>query len=158
VDVRQDWRAALAASLDWHEAHATFENAVADLAPAVRGRRPNGFPHSPWEILEHLRRTQADLLDFCRNPNYRELEWPKDYWPPSPEPPTERAWDESVAAYRHDRAQLQTLTTDSSIDLLAQIPHGSGQTYLREVLLALDHAAYHVGQLIDVRRLLGAWK
>jgi hypothetical protein len=158
VDVSQDWRAALAASLDWHEAHATFENAVADLAPAVRGKRPNGFPHSPWEILEHLRRTQADLLDFCRNPNYRELEWPKDYWPPSPEPPTERAWDESVAAYRHDRAQLQTLTTDSSIDLLAQIPHGSGQTYLREVLLALDHAAYHVGQLIDVRRLLGAWK
>jgi uncharacterized damage-inducible protein DinB len=158
MDVRQDWRAGVAAALDWHEAHARFDDAVRDLAPALRGKRPDGFPHSPWELVEHIRRTQADLIDFCRNSNYRELDWPKDYWPLTPAPPHDRAWDESIAAYEHDRAELKRMTTDPSIELTTPIAHGSGQTVLREILLAIDHASYHVGQLIAVRRLLGAWK
>jgi DinB superfamily len=147
----------LAKALDWGEAHADFDKAVKGLAPDLRGRRVEGLPHSAWEILEHLRITQHDILDFSRNPNYAEITWPDDYWPPSPAPPTAGAWDESVAAFRRDRDALKQLTTDSTIDLIDRIPHGSGQTYLREVLLVLDHNAYHVAELVVLRRLLGAW-
>ena len=114
-------------------------------------------PVSAWELLEHLRITQHDILDFCRNPDYEELEWPADYWPRSPQPPDEGTWDESVRQYRRDRKELQQIATDASLDLLATIPHGSGQTYLRELLLAADHASYHIGELVLVRRLLGIW-
>jgi hypothetical protein len=116
-----------------------------------------GFPHSAWELLEHLRLAQFDILDFSRNANYHELKWPDDYWPKSPEPPTETAWDESLAAYRKDRAEMQALAADESIDLFAKIPHGSGQTVLREILLTADHTAYHVGQIVMLRQLLDAW-
>ena len=102
--------------------------------------------------------TQDDILDFCRNPAYKELAWPADYWPPSASPPTDKAWDESIAAVRRDRAALEALAEDSSIDLFARIPHGTGQTYLRELLLVADHTAYHVGQLVAVRQSLDAWK
>jgi DinB superfamily len=148
----------LADALDWHEAHATLADAVDGLAPELRGRRPPGFPHSAWELLEHLRLTQRDLLEFCRNPAYRAPKWPDDYWPPSGAPPEARAWDESIANYRHDCSAFQALVRDPSINLEARIPHGEGQTYLREVLLAIDHAGYHIGQLVAVRRALGAWK
>ena len=147
----------LARALAWHEAHATFDDAVGGLAPELRGRRPQGFSHSAWELVEHLRVAQHDLLDFCRNPKYKEMKWPDDYWPRGPEPPTAKAWDESVAAYQRDRLDFEALTRDPKIDLDAQIPHGTGQTYAREILLAIDHAAYHVGQLVSVRRALGAW-
>jgi hypothetical protein len=143
--------------LDWKEAHATFDDAVAGLAEPLRGRTPDGLPYSPWQLVEHLRITQHDILDFCRNPDYRELAWPDAYWPPSAAPPSAKAWAKSLRKFRDDRAALQQLARDSRVDLTARIPHGTGQTYLRELLLAADHAAYHVGELIVVRRLLGAW-
>jgi hypothetical protein len=143
--------------LAWGDAHAGFDRAVAGLAPELRGVRPDGLPYSPWELLEHLRITQEDILDFSRNPEYRELSWPEDYWPASPAPPDDGAWDRSIAACRAGREALQAMATDPATDLFATIPHGQGQTYLREILLAADHAAYHVGQLVLVRRLLGAW-
>jgi hypothetical protein len=151
------WREAIAGVLDWEEAHAGFDAATGGLAESLRGRVPPGLPYSPWQLLEHLRITQHDLLDFCRNPDYRELSWPADYWPALPEPPSASAWDQSVRRFREDRAALQALARDRAVDLTARIPHGSGQTYLRELLLAADHAAYHVGELIVARRLLGAW-
>ena len=144
--------------LDWNEAHATFDDAVAGLPVALRGRRPGGLPYSPWELLEHIRRVQRDLLEFCGDGGYEERKWPDDFWPESPTPPTAEAWDESVAAVRADRDALQALAADPARDLLAPVPHGAGQTLLRELLLAADHAAYHVGELVAVRRLLGAWE
>lgn len=143
--------------LDWKDAHATFDAAVDGVPPELRGLRPDGVPYSPWELLEHLRIAQRDILDFCRDAAYRERVWPDDYWPGSPAPPSGEAWDESIRACRADRDALQSLAADPAIDLFAEIPHGSGQTYLRELLLVADHAAYHVGQLVLVRRLLGAW-
>jgi DinB family protein len=143
--------------LAWQDAHGTFEAAVDGVPPSHRERVPQGVPYSPWQLLEHLRITQHDILDFCRNPNYTELHWPDDYWPRNAAPPSDSAWDDSVRGFLEDRAALQALATDRSVDLLATIPHGGGQTYLREILLAADHTSYHVGQLILVRRLLGIW-
>ena len=143
--------------LSWEDAHATFEAAVAGIPADLRGRQPAGVPYSPWQLVEHLRIAQRDILDFCRNADYEELNWPADYWPFSAAPPSAAAWDESIARFRADRLALQQLAADEGVDLDARIPHGNGQTYLRELLLAADHAAYHVGQLVLVRRLLGAW-
>jgi len=143
--------------LGWQEAHAGFDKAVAELPEPLRGRVPQGLPYSPWQLVEHMRITQHDILDFCRNPAYQEVSWPDDYWPRSPAPPSAAAWDETLRRFREDRTALQRLARDPAIDLAARIPHGTGQTYLRELLLAADHTAYHVGELIVVRRLLGAW-
>jgi uncharacterized damage-inducible protein DinB len=155
---KQDWRTIVASSLDWEQAHAKLENVVKGLAPPLRGQRPPGYPHSAWELLEHIRITQHDLLDFCQNPKYEEkLAWPGDYWPPTPAPPTPDAWDKTIAGYRQDREALARFTTQTDIDLTSKIPHGTGQTYLRTILVAVDHASYHVGQIVSVRRLLGAW-
>jgi hypothetical protein len=150
-------RAQLAALLDWEDAHGAYDSAVEGLPASLRGRTPPGLPYSPWQLVEHLRITQRDILDFCRNPAYEEMTWPDDYWPSDPAPPSARAWDESLEAFRRDREELRALANDRSIDLFDRIPHGSGQTYLRELLLVADHNSYHVGQLIAVRRLLGAW-
>jgi hypothetical protein len=150
-------REQLADALAWHEAHAAFDGAVEGLTPELRGRRATGFPHSPWELVEHLRLAQQDLLEFCRNPAYQARSWPDDYWPKGAAPPTAKAWDASIRAYRSDREELRALVRDPAITLESRIPHGKGQTYLREILLAIDHAAYHVGQLVAVRRALGAW-
>ena len=154
----EDWRAIVASSLGWDEAHATLESAVKELPPELRGQRPAGYPHSPWELLEHIRITQHDLLDFCQNPEYEErLSWPHDYWPPDQAPADAEAWRKSLAALQHDREALVRFTTESEVDLTAKIPHGTGQTYLRTILVAVDHASYHIGQIVSVRRLLGAW-
>jgi hypothetical protein len=144
--------------LSWGEAHATFESAVANLPPEKRGIAPAGLPYSPWQLVEHLRISQHDILDFCRNPGYEEMSWPQDYWPSSTAPSSSGAWTQSIEQFGRDRAGLEALARDTSIDLTARIPHGTGQTYLRELLLAADHAAYHIGELIVVRRLLGAWE
>lgn len=151
-------RELLSKMLAWEDAHVGFDAAVANIAPDMRSRQPAGLPYSPWQLLEHLRRAQHDILDFCNNPQYKELNWPADYWPASPAPPSAAAWDESVKAFRRDRQALQQLATDPKVDLTAKIPHGNGQTYLREIVLAADHTAYHVGQLVAVRRLLEIWK
>jgi hypothetical protein len=147
----------LASVLDWHDAHIDFDGAIAGIPQSLRGKSPSGLPYSPWQLLEHLRRTQHDILEFCRNPDYVEPHWPDDYWPRSAEPESSRAWDESVAGFRADRATLQALAADPAVDLTAPIPHGHGQTYLRELLLVADHNAYHLGQLVAVRRCLGIW-
>jgi hypothetical protein len=151
-------RQQIARTLDWEEAHASFDSAVEGLPADLRGRAPNGLPYSPWQLVEHIRFTQADILEFCQDTRYKEKSWPKDYWPASASPPSANAWDECIAAVRRDRAALAALTTDPKTDLTARVPNGTEQTYLREVLLVADHTAYHVGELIVVRRLLGAWK
>jgi uncharacterized damage-inducible protein DinB len=143
--------------LDWGDAHVTFEKGVAGIAPRFRGVIPPGLEHSPWQLVEHLRIAQADILEFCRSAKYEEKKWPDDYWPKSAAPRTAAAWKASIAAFRRDRRALQQLAKDRTIDLFAQIPHGTGQTYVREILLIADHTAYHLGQLILVRRALGIW-
>ena len=151
-------RAMLRELLDWEGAHVGFEAAVTGIPPKIRGMRPPGAPHSPWELLEHLRLTQADILDFCVNAEYEERKWPDDYWPATASPSSRAAWDESIAEFVRDRRAMQKLAADPKVELTARIPHGSGQTYLRELVLVADHTAYHVGQLVLVRQLLGAWK
>jgi hypothetical protein len=150
------WRSIVAAALDAREAHVPFDRAVADLAPALRGRRPEGLPHSPWELVEHVRIAQADLIAYLEDPTYAAPGWPDDYWPPSAEPPSEAAWGAAIAAVRSGRERLKALVRDLP-DPAARIPWGGAHTYLRTVLVALDHEAYHLGQLVLVRRLLGAW-
>lgn len=150
-------RAQLRRVLAWQDAHVGFEKAVEGLAPVLQGRRVDGFPHSPWELVEHMRLTQRDILDFCVNPAYAAPEWPDTYWPATSEPPTATAWAEAISAFCEDRASLEALAADESVDLFATIPHGHGQTYLRAILLVVDHTAYHLGQLVAVRRQLGAW-
>lgn len=149
----------LARVLDWEEAHVGFDKAVDGIPPDRRGARPAGFEHSPWQLLEHLRIAQDDILDFCVNAKYaHHMKWPDDYWPKAPAPPNARAWTASIASYKRTREDLKRLAREVE-DLTAKVPTGkSHQTYLRAVLLAADHAAYHVGQLVAVRRALGVWK
>ena len=139
-------------------AHLSFEKAIARLPPKLRGVRPRGVPHSPWRLVEHLRIAQWDILEFCRNPKHVSPDFPGGYWPAGDGPPSAAAWNKSVAAFRADLRAMQDLVADPATDLFARIPHGQGQTILREALLVADHNAYHLGQLVVVRRLLGAWK
>lgn len=150
-------RATIACSLDWEDAHAKLDKVVANLSPELQGQAPVGLPYTPWQLLEHIRITQHDILDFCRNPSYEELNWPDDYWPKDPAPPSASAWAESVAACHRDCDALKALAVDPKVDLLAKVPAGTGQTYLRELLLVADHTSYHLGELVVVRRALGAW-
>jgi hypothetical protein len=150
-------RAVLARLLDWEDAHAGFDKIVSGLPPELRGRIPPGLPYSFWQLLEHIRLTQQDILDFCLNPTYEERHWPDDYWPKRPSPPSASAWDKSVAGFRQDRSALKQLALNPNVDLLGKVPAGKDQTYLRELLLVADHTAYHLGELVVVRRALGAW-
>jgi uncharacterized damage-inducible protein DinB len=142
--------------LDWEDAHVGFDSAVKDIPEELRGTVPDGSAHSLWQLLEHLRICQLDILEFCRNPGYVEMPMAA-YWPKSAAPPSARAWEESLAALRRDRKELKALAANREVDLFAPIPHGSGQTYLRELLLVADHNAYHVGQFVALRRRLGIW-
>jgi len=140
--------------LDSGHAHLTFADAVKDFPPESRGIRPAGAPHSAWELLEHLRLALWDIFEFSRDPKHVSPEFPDGYWPATPAPPSDAAWDESVAAVGELLREFAELVLDESVDLFARIPHGDGQTVLREVLLAADHNAYHLGQLVLVRRQL----
>jgi uncharacterized damage-inducible protein DinB len=151
-------RAQLAKALEWAEAHVDFERAVEGVPAEARGRKPAGLPYSLWQLLEHLRLSQRDVLEFCRNSKYVEMKWPDDYWPKSDAPPDAAAWERSIAEFRRDRSALRTLATDPDLDLFATIPHGSGQTYIREVLLMIDHNAYHIGEIVAARRIMGLWR
>ena len=144
--------------LDGAQAHATFDNVVADLPAKFRGEIPKGLPHSAWMLLEHMRIAQWDILDFSRNPKYKHMKWPEDYWPKTPAPSSAAGWDKSVKAFHHDLGEMKNLVNDPKTDLFAKIPWGDGQTILREAMLIADHNSHHLGQLIDVRRLLGIWK
>ena len=151
-------RAQLVRVLDWEEAHVGVDRALAGLPADKRGAVAPGFEHSPWQLLEHLRIAQADILDFSVNPSYvHDRTWPDDYWPKAPAPPDAAAWDASIAGYKTDLAAMKDLVR-SQPDLAALVPTGKdGQTYLRSIFLVADHAAYHIGQIVTVRRALNAW-
>jgi hypothetical protein len=146
----------LADTLRMKGAHLTFDEALADFPVDLRGKKPHGAPHSAWELLEHMRLAQEDILDFSRNPKYKERKFPDDYWPPAAAPPTEEAWDKSVKQFQKDLKEMQALIGDTTHDLLGKLPHGTGQTLLREALLVADHNSYHLGQLVFLRKMLEA--
>ena len=150
----------LLALLRGGQAHADLDAAVADFPAEKYGLRPEALPYSAWQILEHLRMTQRDILNFSAPPTggYQPMLWPDDYWPREAEPPSVRAWDETVAAIRADREKFEALLTRPQVDLYKPFQWGQGQNLLREALLIADHNAYHLGELIVIRRLLGIWK
>lgn len=150
-------RAHLVKLLDFQDAHVGFDRAVTGIPARLRGDVPAGWEYSLWQLVEHLRIAQADILEFCQTAKYKEKKWPDDYWPKSAAPRNAAAWTKAIAGYRRDRKALQRLAANAKIDLLATIPHGTGQTYLREILLVADHTSYHVGQIVALRRQLGIW-
>jgi hypothetical protein len=143
--------------LDNSEAHADFAAAVKNFPPAKRGVKPPGARHTAWQLLEHLRIAQWDILEFSRNPKHVSPPWPGGYWPPNEAPPDPASWDESAEAFERDASAFRKVIAEPASDLLAPLPHGQGQTLLREALLLADHNAYHIGQLVMLRVLLGVW-
>jgi hypothetical protein len=150
-------REQLAKALGWGEAHVDWKKAVAGLPAKQRGVKPPGAPYSAWELLEHARIAQWDMLEFCRDPKHVSPDFPAGYWPKTPTPPDATAWDKSVKALEKDLQEMQKLVMDPRTDLAAAIPHGTGQTILREAFLVADHNSYHLGQFVLLRKLLGAW-
>jgi DinB superfamily len=144
--------------LSWSEGHVDWKKALAGMPRASRGERPKGAPHSAWELLEHVRIAQWDILNFSRDPKHVSPDFPSGYWPATSAPPSDAAWEKSVKSFQSDMEAMGKLIADSKTDLAAPIPHGSGQTILREALLLADHNAYHLGQFVLVRRLLGNWQ
>jgi DinB superfamily len=140
------------------QAHAPFEQAFDDVPAPLRGKVPPGCPHSLWQLLEHLRIAQWDILEFSRNPKHVSPDFPSGYWPRGAEPPNDAAWDKTMKAFQSDLKEMNALIENSKTDLFAKIPHGKDQTVLREALVLADHNAYHLGQAVLVRRLLGNWK
>jgi hypothetical protein len=138
------------------QAHITLDGAVKDLPAQLRGVRPAGAPHTAWQLLEHMRIALWDILEFSRNPKHVSPEWPDGYWPETEKPPSDAAWKKSIASIKRDTAQMEELVKDPKTDLYSKIPHGTGQNILREALLVADHNAYHIGQLVLLRRMLGA--
>jgi hypothetical protein len=159
-DGTAELRKQLLALLEGGEAHATFDDAIKDFPASLYGTVPANLPYSAWQLLEHMRITQRDILDFSAPPTggYQPLEWPEAYWPKSAEPPSAHAWDQTVAAIRKDREHFEALIQKPEADLFKPFRWGNGQNLLRETLLIADHAAYHLGELIVLRRLLGIWK
>ena len=138
------------------DAHANFDAAVQNMPLDLRGKKPAGAEHSPWQVLEHLRIALWDILEFARNAKHKSPEFPQGYWPSTQAPTDEKAWDKSAASFRSDLEALIKLVSDEKTDLFAKIPHGDGQTVLRQALVAADHNAYHLGELVLLRRELGA--
>jgi hypothetical protein len=154
----QKLRKQIAEFLSGRGAHVDWKASFRGVPPKLRGVRQGGFPHSLWELLEHMRIAQLDILEFSRDAKHVSPEWPAGYWPATPAPPNAKAWDKSLKLFARDLAALAKLVTSRKTDLFAKIPHGTGQTILREALLAADHNAYHLGQVLTVRKLLGNWK
>jgi DinB superfamily len=138
-------------------AHAKFEDAIADFPTELRGQKAANLPHSAWMLLEHMRIAQWDILEFCRNRKHKSPEWPKGYWPAANDPPSTAQWSAGIKQFRTDLKEMSELVKNPKTDLFGKLPWGDGQTILREALLVADHNAYHVAQIVDVRRLLGAW-
>lgn len=138
-------------------AHLHFDEVIARIPPRLRGQKPAGLPHSLWMLFEHMRLAQWDILEFSRNPKHKSPDWPGGYWPTTDAPRSSAAWNASIKKFRADLKAMQDLVKNPKTDLFARIPWGDGQTILREALLVADHNAYHLGQMLDVRRLLGAW-
>ncbi len=150
-------REQLAKLLDGAEAHTDWRKAFADVPENLQGVKPQGAPHTAWQLLEHMRIAQWDILEFSRNPKHVSPQFPEGYWPPTEAPPDSRAWKKSADAFGRDLAEMKKLVADSKTDLFEPIAHGDGQTILREALLVADHNAYHLGQIVLVRKMLGAW-
>jgi len=144
--------------LEGGQAHVTFDAVVKNFPVKLRGAKPEGAPHTAWELLEHMRIAQWDILEFSRHAKHVSPKWPEGYWPKTEKPPSDEAWTASIARIKKDLADMQKLVEDPKTDLYAKIPHGTGQNILREALLVADHNSYHIGQLLLLRRLLGAWK
>jgi hypothetical protein len=140
------------------QAHVTLDDIAKDFPTKLRGVKPDGASHTAWQLLEHMRIAQWDILEFSRSAKHVSPEWPKGYWPTTEKPPNDAAWNKSVLDIKKDGVAMQKLVEDPKTDLYAKIPHGTGQNILREALLIADHNAYHLGQLIMVRQLLGGWK
>lgn len=158
MDMVQTLRDQLVKLLEGRGAHAGFDQAVTGLPAAQRGVKPHGSPHSAWDLLEHLRIAQWDMLEFSRDATHVSPAWPSGYWPKSHEPPDAYAWDKSVARFRADNEAMRKLVASPASDLFTPLAHGEGQTLLREALQMADHNAYHIGELVFLRRLLGAWQ
>jgi hypothetical protein len=156
MDGDRQLREMLARQLDWEDAHVGYAHAVEGFPVELRGVAAPGFVHSPWQLVEHVRLAQADILDFCVNPDYVYPTSMAEYWP-DVAPASEAEWDASVAGFEEDVAELKRLALDHGVDLFSRVPAGTGQTYLRELLVVVDHNSYHVGQLVALRRALGAW-
>ncbi|MGH9482571.1 MAG: DinB family protein [Terriglobales bacterium] len=138
-------------------AHATLDQALTGLPLALAGKKPPHAPHTAWQLVEHIRIAQRDILEFTRDPCYKSPRWPEGYWPEASKPPSSAAWKRSLAACRADLRALAAMVNDPAHDLLAPLPHDPGKTLLREALLLADHNAYHAGQLLLLRKMLGAW-
>ena len=139
-------------------AHVTFEDAIKRLPAKLRGVKPEGAEHTAWELLEHIRIAQSDIVEFSRDPKHKSPSWPEGYWPKTPKPPSDAAWKKSIGAVKKDLDAMIKLVSNPRTDLYEKIPHGTGQNILREALLVADHNAYHIGQIVLLARLLGAWK
>ncbi len=139
-------------------AHVTFEQAIANFPPEFYNARAENIPYTAWELLEHIRLAQWDILDFMRNPDYVTPNWPQDYWPERGLEADRDAWNATIEQIRSDLQAVQEIATNPDIDLQSELPHAPGYTYLREILLVIDHNAYHVGQLVTLRRALGIWQ
>lgn len=139
-------------------AHVDFDKAVLGLSLIDVGKRPENLPHSIWELTEHLRIAQRDILEFSRNPNYQALNWPDGYWPSSIGPENQREWESSKESFHRDHKAMKELIQQTKDDLMEPIAHGNGQTLFREILLVVDHNSYHIGQIVQIRRLLGNWQ
>jgi hypothetical protein len=140
-------------------AHVDLASALKNFPARLHGTKPEGAPHTAWELLEHMRLALSDLLNFATNPEYVEQKWPDDYWPKSSSPESETAWRRSIKAIEEDLSAFERLVKDPKSNLYAEIPWAKdGQTLLHEVLLAIDHNSYHIGEFVFLRRLLGAWE
>lgn len=151
-------RSHLAKSLRWDSAHLSFDDVITGIPTEFYGAVPERMPYSLWQLLEHMRIAQHDILEFCTNPRYRQPSWPDEYWPDEAAPPDARSWADAVVSFRNDLKAMISLVENEEIDLLQPIPHGEGQTIVREALLLADHNSYHLGQMVTVRRLLGIWE
>ncbi|MBB5344133.1 DinB family protein [Tunturibacter empetritectus] len=158
-DEQAPLRKQLIALLHGGQAHATFDEVINDFPASLRGTVLPNLPYSAWQILDHLRITQRDILNFSAPPTggYHGLKWPDEYWPKSPQPPTTNSWDQCIATIRSDAEHFHSLIEDPNSDLYKPFRWGDGQNLLREALLVADHNAYHLGELLVIRRLLGAW-
>jgi hypothetical protein len=157
MDNEKNLRQQLIDLLRGGNAHAKFDDVIADFPAELRGQKAANLPHSAWMLLEHMRIAQWDILEFSRNRKHKSPDWPKGYWPATDDPPSTAQWNASIKQFRADLKEMEELVKNSKTDLFAKIPWGDGQTILREALLVADHNAYHLAQIVDVRRLLGAW-
>jgi len=152
---KQVLRKHLIESLTGEKAHITFDRVLEDFPTAAINNKVDGIPHSPYDLVEHMRLAQADIIDFVRNPNYREMNWPDDYWPK--DKANEEDWNRSIQNFLKDRDELTHIIEDDSVNLFAPLPHAQDYNIFREIIIMANHHSYHTGQLMQLKRALGNW-